>query len=78
MSKVQSIKTGWWAFELPGYRPHPQQPSTYSLFSYEELPPIEAIPDNNFQWLKSEPMKQHSMAESGYPDGSKPDLGKLS
>jgi hypothetical protein len=76
MSNVPRIKTGWWAFELPRYRPHPK-PGTYSLFSYEELPPIQATLDDDFNWLKFEPVKQHPMAESGYSDGSKPDLGKL-
>ncbi len=71
------MKTGWWAFELPGYRPHPQL-STYSLFSYEELPPIQATLEDDFRWLKSEPIKPHAMAENRYSDGSKPDLGKLS
>jgi len=77
MSKISRIKTGWWAFELPGYRPHPR-PSTYSLFSYEELPPIRATLEDDFRWLKSEPIQQRAMAEGGYSDGSKPDLGKLS
>jgi len=76
MSKITRIKTGWWSFELPGCRPHPR-PSTYSLFSYEELPPIQTTLDDDFRWLKSEPVKQRAMAESGYADGSKPDLGKL-
>jgi hypothetical protein len=76
MNKITRMKTGWWAFELPGYRPHPR-PSTYSLFSYEELPPIQAALDDDFRWLKSEPVRQRAMAESGYADGSKPGLGKL-
>src|SRR5574341_787863 len=62
MSKIARIKTGWLSFELPGYRPHPR-PGTYSLFSYEELPPIQTTLDDDFRWLKSEPVKQSAMAE---------------
>jgi hypothetical protein len=76
MSKISRIKTGWWAFELPGYRPHPK-PSTYSLFSYEGLPPIQSALEDDFRWLKAEPIQQPAMADSGYSDGGKPDLGKL-
>jgi hypothetical protein len=78
MGKIPcNIKTGWWSFELPVYRPHPK-PSTYSLFSYEELPPIQEHLDDGFEWLKSHPMKERSLAEGRYCDGSIPDLGKLS
>ena len=71
------IKTGWWSFELPQYRPHPTK-STYSLFAYEDLPPIHEKPDSDFQWLKSQPTKVRSLGEGCYSDGSKPDLTKLS
>ncbi len=71
------IKAGWWSFELPKYRPEPE-PSTYSLFAYEDLPPIQEKLDDDFQWLKSQPVKQDSLAEGANSDGSKPDLGKLS
>ena len=78
MSTIPSgIKTGWWSFELPQYRPHPE-PSTYSLFSYEDLPPIHEKLDSGFQWLKSQPAKARSLTEGCYSDGSKPDLNKLS
>jgi hypothetical protein len=70
------MKTGWWSFELPFYRPHPEV-GTYTLFSYEDLPPIVEKPDNNFEWLKSQLIKEHSLFEGCYPDGSKPDLSKL-
>lgn len=72
-----SIKTGWWSFALPEYRPHPK-PRTYSLFSYEDLPPLQKQLDDDFQWLKPLAVKKHSLAEGCYSDGSKPDLGKLS
>jgi hypothetical protein len=71
------IKTGWWSFDLPGYRKQPEA-ATYSLFDYESLPPIQQNLDENFHWLKSEPIKQPSLAEGTYPDGSEPDLSKLS
>jgi|SRR5688572_9607327 len=71
------MKTSWCSFELPKYRPHPEH-STYSLFSYEDLPPLQKYLDNNFQWLKLQPVKENSLAEGCYSDGSKPDLGKLS
>jgi hypothetical protein len=78
MSTIPSgIKTGWWSFELPQYRPHPT-PSTYSLFAYEDLPPIRERLDGDFQWLKSQPAKVRSLTEGCYSDGSKPDLTKLS
>jgi hypothetical protein len=70
------MKTGWWSFELPHYRPH-RNGGTYSLFSYEDLPPVVGKPDNNFEWLKAQPVKDPSLFESCYPDGSRPDLNKL-
>jgi len=71
------MKTGWWSSELPGYRPHPGAYSTYTLFPYEDLPPIPEKLDNDFEWLKSQTTKNHSLFENSYPDGSKPDLSKL-
>jgi hypothetical protein len=71
------MKTGWWSFELPVYRPHPD-PTTYSLFSYESLPPIRETLDPEYQWLRSQPVKERSLAGGGYSSGEKPDLGKLS
>lgn len=47
------FRTGWFCFDLPGYRPHPQQFTTYSLFSYEELPPLPAeLLTGKLQWLR--------------------------
>ena len=77
MNMPPLLKTGWWSFALPGYRDH-ATPSTYSLFSYEELPPLEVPNDDVFQWLQSKPPHQAwSLAANGYPDGTKPDLGRL-
>jgi len=70
------IKTGWWSFELPQYRP--QTAVTYSLFSYNNLPPLPEEPKGDFLWLLSQPDKERSLTEGGYNDGSKPDLNKLS
>ena len=70
------MKTGWWSFELPRYRPHPRR-STYSLFSYEDLPPISEKLDDNFEWLWSQPIKKRSLLEGCASDGSTPDLSKL-
>jgi len=47
------------------------------LFSYEDLPSIVERPDDNFEWLKSQPIKKRSLIEGCYSDGSKPDLSKL-
>lgn len=47
------MKTGRLAPELPGVRPHPA-PTTYSLFSYENLPPLPSeVLDLEFTWLQS-------------------------
>jgi len=74
---LASLKTGWWSFALPGYRDHPK-PATYSLFSYEGLPPVEVPSDVNWHWLESQPPHERwSLAANGYPDGSKPDLSQL-
>ncbi len=77
MSAQATLKTGWWCFALPGYRDHPRS-STYSLFSYEALPPLEVPTGTAFHWLQSERVHEEwSLADNGYPNGSKPDLGKL-
>lgn len=73
---TNKMKTGWWSFELPYYRPHPKR-STYSLFSYEDLPPIVEKTDPNFEWLKSQSIQEDSLFEGCYSDGSQPDLSKL-
>ncbi len=49
------VKTGWWSFDLPGYRPHPSDFATYSLFSYEALPPFDIELDDDFLWLLAQP-----------------------
>ena len=77
MKPLSLLKAGWWCFALPGYREHPT-PTTYSLFPYEELPPLNAPDDPALRWLQSKPPHQEwSLAENGYSDGSKPDLGRL-
>jgi hypothetical protein len=72
-----NLKTGWWSFALPGLRDHPY-PTTYSLFAYEDLPPIDAPTDETFQWLRLEPKhEQWSLAINGYPNAPNPDLSQL-
>ena len=73
---TNKMKTGWWSFELPYYRPHIQK-GTYSLFPYEDLPSVGEKPDADFEWLKSQPAKERSLFDGSYPDGSQPDLSKL-
>ncbi|MBV9868471.1 MAG: hypothetical protein JO316_24210 [Abitibacteriaceae bacterium] len=70
------LNKGWWFSELPGYRLHPRS-STYSLFSYEDLPPIPDDLDAGFQWLHAQPVRKRSLIEGMYADGIVPDLGKL-
>jgi len=45
----------WWATDLPGYREHPTPFSTYSPFSYQDLPHIERELDDDLGWLRAEP-----------------------
>jgi hypothetical protein len=71
------IKTGWWSCDLAHYRPQPT-PQTYSLFAYEELPPITSNLDDHFGWLRSQSVKKSSLFEGGYSNGEKPDLSKVS
>jgi hypothetical protein len=73
---INKMKTGWWSFELPYYRPHLKR-GTYSLFSYQDLPSIVENLDNSFEWLKAQSIKEDSLFEGSYADGSKPDLRKL-
>jgi hypothetical protein len=74
---LENLSTGWWSFSLPGYRDHPQ-PTTYSLFSYEDLPPINVPGDANWSWLEAQPLQEEwSLKENSYPDGSETDLTHL-
>jgi hypothetical protein len=72
----QLLKRGWYFSELPGYRSHPSKFRTYSLFPYDELPAIEEEL-TDFSWLLRDHMKDQSLLDGMYPDGSKPDLSKL-
>ena len=47
-----TFETAWLSIQLEGYRDEPEH-TTYSWFSYEDLPPllIELF-DGNFEWLK--------------------------
>jgi hypothetical protein len=71
------LKRGWYFSELPGYREHPDRFRTYSLFHYDDLPPIEEEGLEVYDWLKRDCVKKCSLLEGMYPDGTKPDLSKL-
>jgi len=77
MNAVSGLKRGWWFSELAEYRPHLDQFATYSLFSYDELPSIYPDSSDDFVWLNREPTKKHSLRETAYPTGKKPDLSKI-
>ncbi len=69
---ISTIRKGWWAFGLPGYRP---RHSTYESYSYDELPALDLDFDNDFAWLRTQPVKSHSLAEN--PADEKTDLSKI-
>lgn len=74
---LADMRTGWWSFSLPGYRDHPT-PTTYSLFSYEQLPKIEFPGHGGWAWLQSQPpQEQWSLSVNSYPDGSIADMSHL-
>ena len=56
-------RMGWWGVELPGYR---EGLGTYTLYSYEELPPIQEAVDDSFVWLEAHPQWQASISEYAY------------
>jgi hypothetical protein len=59
--KKMEFYSGWFFIELPGYRDHQKKYSTYSLFSYEELPPIEEEMKGDYAWL--EPLEKELAEE---------------
>jgi hypothetical protein len=71
---ISTLKKGWWAFSLPGYR---SRKSTYNLYSYHELPELNVDLDNDFDWLRTQSAKKHSLAENPYPNGEKLDVSKI-
>lgn len=74
---LADMRTGWWSFSLPGYRDDSVL-TTYSLFSYEDLPKIKGTRYANWDWLKSQPPRDEwSLAANSYPDGSRGDLSHL-
>jgi hypothetical protein len=48
---------------LPGYRDHPRKFSTYTSFSYDELPPVERALDDGLNWLMPEAPTKTSFGE---------------
>jgi hypothetical protein len=71
------MKTGWWSFDLSKYRSHPKELSTYSLFSYEDLPPIPNALDDDFEWLLSQPIRERSFFKDIYYEQYRSDIDKL-
>lgn len=50
------LKKGWIFTDIDGIREaNDEEPSTYYLFDYDELPPIEMELDDDFNWLKPYP-----------------------
>ena len=77
MNIASGLKRGWWFSELPEFRPHPNLFATYSLFSYDELPPIDLRIEDDFAWLVVQSAKEHSLSGNFYPHDKKPDLSKI-
>lgn len=76
-SPFANLKTGWWSFSLPGYRDHPE-PTTYSLFSFEQLPRLEVPGKAGWAWLEKQPFQEEwSLADNAFSDGSLADLSRL-
>ena len=71
---ASKVKKGWWGTELPGYR---EFGGTYALFPYEELPPIRANLDDQFDWLRQQPVSAHSLRDGENRARGKPDLSRL-
>jgi hypothetical protein len=55
---AEALPKAWPASDLPGYRQHPRRFVTYSGFSYDELPPLPELPDEEFHWLQRESPKE--------------------
>ena len=71
---ISTIRKGWWSFDLPNYRPGE---STYTLFPFDELPPIDSNIQDDFAWLSGQSAKKHSLSDNFYPPDKKPDLSKI-
>lgn len=56
------LPRGWPSIELAGYREHPADFATYSMFEYERLPPVERRLDDRLSWLMAQPPVEHSLA----------------
>jgi hypothetical protein len=72
MPSLQTLPRVWPATELPGYRDHPARYATYSMFAYDELPPIERRLDDEFCWLLREPIVETSLADVHEPAAATP------
>jgi hypothetical protein len=58
MSLVDKLPSAWIGVELPGIRPHPKQPATYSGFQ-GSMPPVTIDLDGEFKWLAKQQVFQH-------------------
>ncbi|HYM01258.1 MAG TPA: hypothetical protein VEZ90_20025, partial [Blastocatellia bacterium] len=57
------MKTGWFGFDLPGYREFPVA-TTYGMFSYEDLPPLQTSLLEDLHWLESVGQEEGPLASS--------------
>ena len=58
MSYVDTVlECVWPAFDLPGIREHPQDFATYSGFSFNDLPHVPDVLEDDFVWLDKEPIR---------------------
>lgn len=65
------LRKGWWSVDIPGYR---DGYGTYTLFPYEELPPIQETLDEEWGWLAGRPAYRGAIAEYDYSPHKKPDV----
>ena len=56
------LPRGWPSIGLRGYRDHPENYATYSVFEYDRLPPIQRRLDDGLSWLVAEPAVEESLA----------------
>jgi hypothetical protein len=67
---LPELPRAWLSVDLPGYRPHPREYTTYSCFAGDELPPVEADRFGDLRWMAQLPEHEHSIADP--PDRDSP------
>lgn len=60
---MSTLNKGWHSIALEDIRPHPEG-GTYSLFSYNALPPLPDIFNGHFDWLKDSALEAEIEGES--------------